>query len=288
MFRRNLGEASTSYAEGKIASSVIDAVLEFCKTNGHRPDPESLLGKLYSAVYAYDHNRRYWEHNDNDAMYANKIHRVRAYPSYGREKFRNANRKISIRKAAEDAVGVERVFPRAKLIRVIFGEPEYQRIMAQKNDIAAKIFAEYFDKILNKKLDERDIRLLEMGVGIGVTSEMKSAEEKPAVTHKTASNKMGYFAQGLHPRDIAQYHNITEARVRQLQNKAIEKLQNNKELSLFFNLYQNGDVDGMLALLPEQEQRVYKFQQKNKMAEIPTDEANKVGEWLADNMRFHR
>lgn len=250
MFRRQTEESGTSAAEGKIASSVIDAVLEFCETNGHRPAPESLLGKLYSAVYEYDHNRRPWDKNENDAMYANKIHRVRAYTSYGRAKLREANRKISIRKATKDAVGVERVFPRAKLIRVIFGEPEYQRIVAQKNDMAAKIFAEYFDKVLNEDLSERDISLLEMGVGIGVTSEMKAVEKKPAVVHKTASYKMGYFAEGLHPRDIAEYHNITEERVRQLQNSAIRKLRNNDELNHFFNLYQNSDIDGMLALMP--------------------------------------
>lgn len=276
----------TSLAEARVASQVADALLDFCETNGHLPNTESLLGMLYAAAYTYIHSKRDW--NENDAMYAGKLYKARSFTSYGRKKLRDATRKISIRKAAKDAVGVERVFPRAKLVRVIFGEPEYQRIVAQKNDMAAKIFAEYFDKVLNEDLSERDISLLEMGVGIGVSYTMKSESKKPTVVRQTQSNKMGYFVEGLHPRDIAEYHNITEAYVRQLQNKAIEKLQNNKELNRFFNLYQNGDIDGMLALLPEQQQRVYKFQQKYKMAEIPTDDANKVGEWLADNMRFHR
>lgn len=288
MAQKDSDKIKTTPAEGKIAASVLDAVLEFCETNGHQPNPESMLGTLYAAIYAYDHSKRYYDKNENDEMYADKLHRARAFTSYGRKKIRDAGKEISIRKAEKNAVGIERVFPRAKLVRVIFGEPAYQHITAQKNDMAAKIFAEYFDRVLNENFSKRDIEFLELGVGIGVTDYMRKELEKPAFVQKTQAYRMGYFAEGLHPRAIADAYLLTESRVRQIQNWSIRKLQNDQELERFFNLYQNGDIDGMLALLPPPQQRAYKFQQENKMAEIPTDDANKVGEWLADNFKLQR
>ena len=68
----------------------------------------------------------------------------------------------------------------------------------------------------------------------------------------------------------------------------ITQLQQNQKLKEFFDHYQNGNIDGMLAMLPQKLQQQYKFQQQKNMVQIPTDDINKVGEWLADNMRFQR
>ena len=117
MAQKDSDKIKTTPAEGKIAASVLDAVLEFCETNGHQPNPESLLGTLYAAIYAYDHSKRHYDKNENDEMYADKLHRARAFTSYGRKKIRDAGKEISIRKAEKNAVGIERVFPRAKLVQ---------------------------------------------------------------------------------------------------------------------------------------------------------------------------
>lgn len=287
MAQKDSDKIKTTPAEGKIAASVLDVILEFCEINRHQPNPESLLGMLSSAIYSYDHSKRYYDKNENDEMYADKLHKARAFTSYGRKKIQDAGKVISIRKAEKNAVGIERVFPRAKLVRVIFGEPAYQRITAQKNDMAAKIFAEYFDNVLNATLTECDILFLELGAGIGISQKMREASE-PIRAKKTESYKIGYYADGMHPRNIAKQHNLTESHVRQLQNKAITQLQQNQKLKEFFDHYQNGNIDGMLSMLPKRLQQQYKFQQQKNMAQIPTDDINKVGEWLADNMRFQR
>ncbi len=284
-----------------ISHQILEQVLEYCKEHGHRPPKGSLLDDWFAAIYKSGIWRsmphEYYSANEDEKQ---KFHdtpehqnyilvfEIRSFPTEELKKVRDAGRVISIRKAAKNAVGVERVFPRAKLVRIIFGEAEYQRISAQNNDMAAKIFAEYFDNVLNATLTERDIEFLELGVGIGVSYTMKSESKKPTVVRQTQSNKMGYFVEGLHPRDIAEKHNLTEARVRQLQNKAITQLQQNQKLKEFFDHYQNGNIDGMLYMLPKHLQQQYKFQQQKNMAQIPTDDINKVGEWLADNMRFQR
>ncbi len=284
-----------------ISHQILEQVLEYCKEHGHRPPKGSLLDDWFAAIYKSGIWRsmphEYYSANEDEKQ---KFHdtpehqnyilvfEIRSFPTEELKKVRDAGRVISIRKAAKNAVGVERVFPRAKLVRIIFGEAEYQRISAQNNDMAAKIFAEYFDNVLNATLTERDIEFLELGVGIGVSYTMKSESKKPTVVRQTQSNKMGYFVEGLHPRDIAEKHNLTEARVRQLQNKAITQLQQNQKLKEFFDHYQNGNIDGMLSMLPKHLQQQYKFQQQKNMAQIPTDDINKVGEWLADNMRFQR
>lgn len=284
-----------------ISHQILEQVLKYCKEHGHRPPKGSLLDDWFAAIYKSGIWRsmphEYYSANEDEKQkfhdtpeYQNYrlVHEIRSFPTEDLKKVRDSGRVMSIRKAAKNAVGVERVFPRAKLVRVIFGEPAYQHITAQKNDMAAKIFAEYFDTVLNENFSKRDIEFLELGVGIGVTDYMRKELEKPAFVQKTQAYRMGYFAEGLHPRAIADAYSLTESRVRQIQNWSIRKLQNDQELERFFNLYQKGDIDGMLALLPPQQQRAYKFQQENKMAELPTDDANKVGEWLADNMRFQR
>lgn len=287
--------------EINISHQILEQVLEYCKEHGHRPPKGSLLDDWFAAIYKSGIWRsmphEYYSANEEEKQkfhdtpeYKNYrlVYEIRSFPTEELKKVRDAGRVISIRKAAKNAVGVERVFPRAKLVRIIFGEAEYQRISAQNNDMAAKIFAEYFDNVLNATLTERYIEFLELGVGIGVSYTMKSESKKPTVVRQTQSNKMGYFVEGLHPRDIAEKHNLTEARVRQLQNKAITQLQQNQKLKEFFDHYQNGNIDGMLSMLPKHLQQQYKFQQQKNMAQIPTDDINKVGEWLADNMRFQR
>ena len=287
--------------EINISHQILEQVLKYCKEYGHRPPKGSLLDDWFAAIYKSGIWRsmphEYYSANEEEKQkfhdtpeYKNYIlvYEIRSFPTEELKKVRDAGRVISIRKAAKNAVGVERVFPRAKLVRIIFGEAEYQRISAQNNDMAAKIFAEYFDNVLNATLTERDIEILELGVGIGVSYTMKSESKKPTVVRQTQSNKMGYFVEGLHPRDIAEKHNLTEARVRQLQNKAITQLQQNQKLKEFFDHYQNGNIDGMLSMLPKHLQQQYKFQQQKNMVQIPTDDINKVGEWLADNMRFQR
>lgn len=284
-----------------ISHQILEQVLEYCKEHGHRPPKGSLLDDWFAAIYKSGIWRsmphEYYSANEEEKQkfhdtpeYKNYrlVYEIRSFPTEELKKVRDVGRVMSIRKAAKNAVGVERVFPRAKLVRAIFGEAEYQRISAQNNDMAAKIFAEYFDNVLNATLTERDIEFLELGVGIGVSYTMKSESKKPTVVRQTQSNKMGYFVEGLHPRDIAEKHNLTEARVRQLQNKAITQLQQNQKLKEFFDHYQNGNIDGMLSMLPKHLQQQYKFQQQKNLAQIPTDDINKVGEWLADNMRFQR
>ena len=283
-----------------ISHQILEHVLEYCKEHGHRPPKGSLLDDWFAAIYKSGIWRsmphEYYSANEDEKQ---KFHdtpehqnyilvfEIRGFPTEELKKVRDAGRVMSIRKAAKDAVGVERVFPRAKLVRAIFGEAEYQRISAQNNDMAAKIFAEYFDNVLNATLTERDILFLELGAGIGISQKMRE-ESEPISTKKTESYKMGYYADGMHPRNIAKQHNLTESHVRQLQNKAITQLQQNQKLKEFFDHYQNGNIDGMLSMLPKHLQQQYKFQQQKNMAQIPTDDINKVGEWLADNMRFQR
>ena len=298
----NFNHKNFSPVDGELALSIIDKVLEFYETNGYKPSDESLLGTLYYTTFAY------WnKHQTHPDKYAEeiqeKIWKIKKLPTYEQTQLKEATKRMINRKAGPNAVDIERFFPRAKLVRAIFGEQEYQRMMTQKdNELAIKMFAEYLDDTLFETASgiygsvDRAIALLELGAGIGITTKMKKQIEdgykhdkleKPTAIRKSTIDH-GWLPDGLHPRDLTFLYNLTESRVRQIHDQQIQRLRDNKKLHMFFEHALNGNIEAMIAMLPPKKQQIYKFQQEHKMSDVPTDELNATGKWLADNMRFDR
>ena len=284
--------------EDQIALSIVDSILDFCKTNGYQPEANSLSGKLFATIYTYvsqepDKHYDLWQ----------KIGQVRRYSTYEKKQFKEAAKTLNARKADVNAVGIEKVFPRAKLVRVMFGEDSYQRMMATKNNEAAfALFAKYLDKALVKadvKPVDRSIAILEYNAGIGRTPELDAKIEEcyknsnltrpKMIQAKTA--KLGWATDGaLYPRDVAVLLGLTEVSVDRIRSRLLRRLSDDDKLRPLFELALKGDTKAMLDLLPfkEQQQIYNEFRMEYNITDISKDELNAAGKWLADNMLFDR
>ena len=282
----------TLSTEDKIALSMLDSVLDFCKTNGYQPEANSLSGKLFATIYAYvsqDPDKHYelWQ----------KMGQVRQFPTYEKKQFKEAAETLNARRADANAVGIEKVFPRAKLVIPLFGYDSYQRMMATKNNEAAfALFAKYLDKALVKadvKPVDRSIAIFEYSVGIGRTPELDAKIDKcykNSNLTRPKSSYSGWPTGALHPRDVAVLFGLSESGVTGIRNRLRRRVYSDDNLRPLFEMALKGDAKAMMDLLPfKDQQQIYdEFRMQYNIPDAPKDELNAVGKWLADNISLDR
>lgn len=267
-------------------------ILEYTKKSGTKPDNGTEYGKILRIIH-----KACTERGCASATTDNLLDEILSVPAYGRKKILDAEGTVK----SKINKSVEKHFPRVKLLRVIFGDTEYNQFLSAKNnDFSTRIFAEYLDNIISHNFSDNEITMLEKAVGIGVTPQLRAqvdvlykatGKKPPHGLKKTGAYLIGHYTDGLTPRDIAVLSDYTESRVRQLLNIAAKKFQSPKLQSVLrpmLDAYMAGDVTKLISVMPQKQQQIYKMQEKYKIGDVSTRDLNATGKWLMDNMSFQK
>lgn len=271
-------------------------ILEHSKKSGIKPDNGTEYGKILGIV-----RKACTERGCATPEIDSLLSEILSMPTDKRKKIIDAEGAVKSKISEINTQGVEKQFPRAKLLRVIFGDAEYHQVLSVKNnEFATRIFAEYLDNLISHNFSDNEITMLEKAVGIGVTPQIRAqvdarykatGKKPPRFLLKTDAYVIGHYADALNPRDIAVLSDYTESRVRQLLNIAAQKFQSQELQSVLrpmFDAYMAGDVDKMISAMPPKQQQIYKMQKEHKISDVSTRDLNAAGKWLMDNMSFQK
>ncbi len=272
-------------------------ILNQCRESGHQPHPTSDHGKLMakiSTTLAIRRRKRPIIPTPDEIIQL--ITEIKSFPTAQRFEIQQNIHNAEISAAATHRefnarlAHIMRIFPRVKLVRAIFGDKKYNElVMAPHDDFATKIYSEYMNNAISlvthgTHYNARYMDMLLKYAGINVT-DRDIAKIKRTYQKSGVNNDYTPDADNLNMDDVSMLYNISVGYARQVIGKYGRRILNaNKNIYtsiIMLDAYIANDIDKMISLLPINMQKTYRFQQKYKLTQIPTEQLNTAGATLA-------
>lgn len=271
-------------------------IIAYCEKNGFRPRLGSPFDLRINSIRQIVRKRTATNSGDVSEFVAG-LEKITSFPTFEKAQkkqlHKQKNNRVQVRaqKMVQHYNEIEKIFPNVKILRALLGNDFYKKfLLADVNKLGLKVLAdkinEFFDKY--KERDEhsrkftstRNTEAFFKHAGIGVTDqdikEIYDVYAKIGIKPSREPSKDGLSVKelgciyGQLPTEFFSEH---FSWIRHLFVRC-------SPLAQMCQKYVDGDIGGILSMLPQNLIDMYEFQQKNNMLDIPNKDLMDAGRLL--------